>query len=155
MDGDSSGGLAPIAGLDKVFVRKWLLWAEKELGYSSLRKVNVQEPTAELRPLSEGQTDEGDLMPYQLMLEIEKLAVWRKHSPLEVYEVLKEGSWDQKSLPLFIARFFKLWAVSQWKRERTAPSFHFDKFNIDPKSWMRFPILNGAFAAEISELTKN
>ena len=154
MDGDSSGGIAPIADLDKVFVRDWLVWAESTLGYKSLKWVNEQEPTAELRPLVQDQTDEKDLMPYPLLLEIEKLAVWHKHSPLETFEVLKDSQWSDEELRLFIPRFFRSWGISQWKRERMAPSFHFDRFNIDPKSWMRFPILNSMFADEISELTK-
>jgi NAD+ synthase (glutamine-hydrolysing) len=35
--------------------------------------------------------------------------------------------------------------MNQWKRERTAPSFMLDDFNVDPRSWCRFPILNGGF----------
>jgi len=31
MDGDTSGSLAPIAGLDKPFIRQWLKWAEKSV----------------------------------------------------------------------------------------------------------------------------
>ncbi len=30
MDGDTSGGLSPIAGIDKAFLRQWLAWLEKE-----------------------------------------------------------------------------------------------------------------------------
>ena len=28
MDGDTSGGLSPIAGIDKAFLRQWLHWLE-------------------------------------------------------------------------------------------------------------------------------
>ncbi len=28
MDGDTSGGLSPIAGIDKAFLRQWLRWLE-------------------------------------------------------------------------------------------------------------------------------
>jgi NAD+ synthase (glutamine-hydrolysing) len=50
MDGDTSGSLAPIAGIDKPFIMQWLKWAEKELGYSGLSYVNNLQPTADLRP---------------------------------------------------------------------------------------------------------
>ena len=29
MDGDTSGGLSPIAGIDKAYLRSWLVWLEK------------------------------------------------------------------------------------------------------------------------------
>lgn len=30
MDGDTSGGLSPIAGIDKAYLRQWLRWLEAE-----------------------------------------------------------------------------------------------------------------------------
>ncbi|MFZ6001619.1 MAG: NAD+ synthetase, partial [Bacteroidota bacterium] len=53
-----------------------------------------------------------------------------------------------------IKKFFRLWAATQWKRERIAPSFHIDDLNVDPRSWCRFPILSGSFAKELAELDK-
>src|ERR1039458_4722380 len=54
MDGDTSGGLSPIAGIDKAFLRQWLRWLETKgpTGFHSipaLVAVNQQAPTAELR----------------------------------------------------------------------------------------------------------
>ena len=86
MDGDTSGGLAPIAAVDKDFVISWLKWAEKELGYGSLAYVNSLQPSAELRPLEQTQTDEDDLMPYAIMVRIERLAIGEHRSPLEVFK---------------------------------------------------------------------
>jgi NAD+ synthase (glutamine-hydrolysing) len=54
----------------------------------------------------------------------------------------------------YIKKFFKLWSINQWKRERIAPSFHLDEINVDPRSWCRFPILSGSFAEELAELDK-
>ena len=152
MDGDTAGGLAPIADLDKVFIRQWLGWAKDELGYKSLSNVLDQQPTAELRPLSENQTDEADLMSYQLLHEIELLALQEKLAPLEVWNRLQTNGWDKEESREGVIKFFRMWSYSQWKRERLAPSFHFDHFNIDPKTWMRFPILNSGFRDEITEL---
>lgn len=156
MDGDTSGSLAPIAGVDKPFILQWLKWAEKELGYSGLSYVNNLTPTAELRPTDRAQTDEKDLMPYTVLVEIEKLAIRDRKSPVEVYQLLKAKSLnpvlEPSQLKEYIKKFFRLWSANQWKRERLAPSFHLDDINVDPRSWCRFPILSGNFKLELEEL---
>ncbi len=154
MDGDTSGSLAPIAGVDKPFIIQWLKWAEKELGYDGLAMVNNLEPTAELRPQHHNQTDEKDLMPYDLLVRIEKLAIRDRKSPKEVYLALSTEH-DSSLLKRSVIKFFKLWAMNQWKRERIAPSFHLDDLNVDPRSWCRFPILSGGFQDELARLEEN
>lgn len=159
MDGDTAGGLAPIAGIDKAYLRRWLRWLELEgpEGFGAipaLAAVNVQAPTAELRPAAQNQTDEGDLMPYELLDSIERAAIRDKRGPLEVYELMR-ASFPQhgaEALVSWIERFFKLFTRNQWKRERYAPSFHFDDENLDPKTWCRFPILSGGYARELAQL---
>ncbi len=156
MDGDTSGGLAPLAGIDKHFIRKWLKYALEELKYSGLSLICNLEPTAELRPLEVGQTDEEDLMPYALLVEIERLAIEQWYSPKEVYTTLvKDQSSNPEILKAHVVNFFRLWGRNQWKRERMAPSFHLDTFSVDPKTWCRFPILNQAYEEEIKELESN
>ena len=153
MDGDTSGSLAPIAGLDKPFIMQWLKWAEKELGYTGLSYVNNLQPTAELRPLERSQTDEKDLMPYVTLVAIEKLAIQERRPPTEIYVALKTGKNNQQ-LKEYIKKFFRLWSTNQWKRERIAPSFHLDEINVDPRSWCRFPILSGSFSDELEEMER-
>lgn len=152
MDGDTSGSLAPIAGVDKPFIIQWLKWAEKELGYSGLSYVNNLQPTAELRPLERAQTDEKDLMPYTTLVEIEKHAIRDRQKPSEVFLNMKGHYPDHAALKNYIRKFYRMWSANQWKRERLAPSFHFDDLNVDPRSWCRFPILSGSFAEELAEL---
>ena len=154
MDGDTSGSLAPIAGIDKPFILQWLKWAEQELGYNGLKSVNALQPTAELRPLERSQTDEKDLMPYPILLAIEKLGIQERRNPVDVYKILESGHSDKQALKNYIKKFFRLWSANQWKRERLAPSFHFDDLNVDPRSWCRFPILSGNFNVELTELDK-
>jgi NAD+ synthase (glutamine-hydrolysing) len=154
MDGDTSGSLAPIAGVDKPFILQWLKYAEKELGYSGLSYVNNLTPTAELRPQERAQTDEKDLMPYPILVDIEKLAIRDRKSPSEVYRNLSARYSNKESLKSHIKKFYKMWSVNQWKRERIAPSFHFDDLNVDPRSWCRFPILSGNFKEELDELDR-
>lgn len=151
MDGDTSGSLAPIAGIDKPFIIQWLKWAESSLGYKGLQRVNTLQPTAELRPGNYEQTDEKDLMPYDVLVKIERLAIYNRLSPLQVYQHLS-GEHSASELKAYIRKFFQRWAANQWKRERLAPSFHLDDLNVDPRSWCRFPILSGNFASELKEL---
>ncbi len=154
MDGDTAGSISPIAGVDKDFVKKWLRWAETELGYTALRHVNALQPTAELRPLADKQTDERDLMPYPLLNRIERLAFYNRLSPRQVLAALEteETGFDHEQLKTFVRRFYSLWSRNQWKRERYAPSFHLDDYNVDPRSWLRFPILSGGFSEELAAL---
>ncbi|MEN8248049.1 MAG: NAD(+) synthase [Bacteroidota bacterium] len=153
MDGDTSGSLAPIAGIDKPFIRQWLRWAEENLGYASLNKVNSLSPTAELRPAERDQTDEDDLMPYEILNLIEGLFIKERKSPLSIYnELIKNHPKDEAAD--YIIKFFNLWSRNQWKRERIAPSFHLKDYNIDPRSWFRFPILSGGFKDELKVIRK-
>ncbi len=153
MDGDTSGSIAPIAAIDKHFIIKWLKWAEMELNYSSLSYVNNLNPTAELRPPDKKQTDEDDLMPYHVIVEIEKLAIRERLSPVEIFSILNERDiTESKLLKKYIRKFYLLWSRNQWKRERTAPAFHLDDFNVDPRTWCRFPILSSGFTEELADL---
>ncbi|NME69770.1 NAD(+) synthase [Flammeovirga aprica] len=159
MDGDTSGGLSPIAGIDKNYLRSWLRWMEKDgldgkWNIPALSFVNEQQPTAELRPADSKQTDEADLMPYDVLEEIEKLAIRDKKSPQECLLFVQANHPDtpRETVHQWITKFFRLWSRNQWKRERYAPSFHLDDKNLDPKTWCRFPILSGGFASELSDL---
>ena len=159
MDGDTAGGIAPIAGIDKAYLRRWLTWLEHEGPAGAgpvpaLAAVNAQQPTAELRPQAAGQTDEADLMPYPILDAVERFAIRDRQTPLECWQRLRAEFPTHSPLELatWTERFFTLWSRNQWKRERYAPSFHLDDENLDPKTWCRFPILSGGFARELADL---
>ena len=159
MDGDTAGGLAPLGGIDKSFLRNWLVWLETRglVGLSpvpALTAINSQQPTAELRPPSQHQTDEADLMPYDLLEAIEDSTIRDKHTPIEVLQELlpRFPQLAAGQLAAWIERYFRMWCKNQWKRERIAPSFHLDDRNVDPRSWCRFPILSGNFERELAEM---
>lgn len=162
MDGDTAGGLAPVSGIDKAFLRHWLRWLETtgpEINGTrhpipELRVVNQQAPTAELRPQDAAQTDEDDLMPYDVLDFIERAAIRDHQSPAEITSLLA-ARFPQHSPAdrlRWVRRFFTLWSRNQWKRERYAPGFHLDDQNLDPKTWCRWPILSGGFSTELNEL---
>ncbi len=160
MDGDTAGSISPIAGIDKHFLRHWLRWLENtgldgQLKVAGLHAMNNLQPTAELRPLASKQVDEEDLMPYDLLNAIETAAFRDKKSPkdcLILMELEFDNIYSKDKLVQSIERFFRLWSRNQWKRERYAPSFHVDDRNLDPRSWLRFPILSGGFEKELAEM---
>ena len=159
MDGDTAGGLSPLGGIDKDFLRNWLRWLERQgpdgVGpMPVLSVVNAQVPKPELRPLAMQQTAEADLMPYDLLDAIERAAIRDKQTPAEVFMLVRPvfPQHDAQQLGAWVERFFRLWCRNQWKRERYAPSFHLDDANLDPKTWCRFPILSGGFERELAEM---
>jgi NAD+ synthase (glutamine-hydrolysing) len=163
MDGDTAGSISPIAGIDKHYLRQWLRWLEtigchvqeKYIKIEGLQKVNSLQPTAELRPLDQRQTDEDDLMAYEFLDALEEAAIRDKKPPVECYRILLvrfKEQYTEVQMLTWTVRFFRLWSRNQWKRERYAPSFHLDDLNLDPRSWCRFPILSGGFERELTEL---
>jgi NAD+ synthase (glutamine-hydrolysing) len=159
MDGDTCGGLCPLGGIGKAFLREWLRWMETDGPHGvgpipALRAVNVQSPTAELRPQTYAQTDEADLMPYPVLDACERAAIRDKQPPAEVLRAVagEFPQHDSAQLVVWVERFFRLWTRNQWKRERYAPCFHLDETNLDPKTWCRFPILSGGFTHELQAL---
>ncbi|HSC87482.1 MAG TPA: NAD(+) synthase, partial [Polyangiaceae bacterium] len=159
MDGDTAGGLSPLAGIDKAYLRRWLERVESHGLLAlpplvALGAVNRQAPTAELRPLERTQTDEADLMPYEVLDRIERALVLERLAPREILATLvgEFPQWSEKELFGWCQRFYALFTRNQWKRERYAPSFHLDDANLDPKTWLRFPILSGGFTRELREL---
>ncbi len=172
MDGDTCGGLSPISGIDKAFVRKWLIWAEKtgvlldfdeqgnEIRFKApaLSFINDQQPTAELRPVEAKQTDEADLMPYTVLNLFER-ALIRDRLDLDaaISRVRTEAAEagivvDDETLIGWGVRFARLWARTQWKRQRYAPGFPIDDYDLSPNSWTRYPILSEGFEREIADL---
>ncbi|MCB0331377.1 MAG: NAD(+) synthase, partial [Bdellovibrionales bacterium] len=162
MDGDTAGGLNPIGGVDKAFLRRWLKWmescgAEGVGAMPQLKVVNELTPSAELLPLEETQSDEEDLGPYEVCTFIEDRFMRRSQSPADIFPELVEkfsAEYSKEDLHSWLRRFFVLFGRNQWKRERLAPCFHVDHMNLDPRTWCRWPILNGGFEVELAELDR-
>jgi NAD+ synthase (glutamine-hydrolysing) len=148
MDGDSSGSICPIAGVSKEFVLNWLdymrTYNEFKEYFSSLEFITQKKPTAELKPLTEFQEDEKDLMPYPILQKIEFEYVFNGRREEEIFSVLKDicREVSEEDLIKYINKFISYFKKSQWKRERLPPSFHLDEYGLDPKSSYRFPILS-------------
>jgi len=151
MDGDTCGGLSPIAGVSKIFLLEWLWeYSSGDPEFGGLSGVLKLKPSAELRPQEDEQSDEDDLMPYSVLDKIEKMVVLDKMSPTDIVQVL-EASNVENALT-YVEKFFTLFTRNQWKRERYAPSFHLDDESLDPKTFFRFPILSAGFSQELKML---
>ena len=171
MDGDTCGSISPIAGISKAFLRKWLEWLEVtgpilspplfsedglgerpfRVNYPSMRLINRQQPTAELRPPETGQTDEADLMPYTVLDIVERgftSGLFGEQLRREVGEKLSGipdfVSVTPEQIQTWIAKFERMFAQAQWKRSRLAPGFHLETEDLSADSY-RLPALSAGF----------
>ncbi len=157
MDGDTSGGIAPLADVPKSLIIVWLDWARRFHGYASLADVLAMPATAELRPADRKQTDEDDLMPFPILDQLMYLFVQRGQDPLEMFRTLWPAVGDQyggdpRALAAHVRKFVRMFCQAQWKRERFAISFRVMSFDLDPKTGFRFPPVQAPFTVELAEL---
>jgi len=159
MDGDSSGGLAPIADVPKSLIKLYLDWAADFHGLKSLAKIQAMEASAELRPPGRGQTDEADLMPFAVLDQIMYAFVQLALDPLEILRRLWPAMRpyygdDLARFAADVRKFVRLFCLAQWKRERTAISFRVTAFDLDPKTGFRFPPVQAPFTEELAEMDR-
>jgi NAD+ synthase (glutamine-hydrolysing) len=166
MDGDTSGVLSAISGLSKTTIRKINVWLEEtglparwENGFvrtelSQLKWINAQQPTAELRPNE--QTDEEDLMPYEICDFIMDCYLVKQMWPKSILvELMMNGfgaKYDLEKLGGFIERWFTLFCRNPWKRYGTRAGFHIEQISLDPKTFHRFPLLNSGFTEPLEKM---
>ena len=157
MDGDSSGGIAPIADVPKSLVKLYLAWARRFHQLEGFGRVDVMEATAELRPPGRAQTDEDDLMPFPVLDQLMFAFVQLGLDPAEMFRRLwpaMKGVYyaDPADFAAHIRKFVRLFCFAQWKRERFAISFRVTAFDLDPKTGFRFPPVQAPFTEELAEL---
>ena len=157
MDGDTSGGLAPISDVPKSLVQVWLRWAADFHGLASLAKVSAIPATAELRPPDRAQTDEDDLMPFAVLDQLIFHFVQRGQSPLDMFRTLwpdveEHYDGDPTAFAADVRKFVRMFCRAQWKRERLAISFRVAAFDLDPKTGFRFPPVQAPFTEELAAL---
>ncbi|MFM2485034.1 NAD(+) synthase [Celerinatantimonas yamalensis] len=166
MDGDTSGVLSVVSGLSKTRIRKINHWLEKQglpvegfhgfhrLTIPAMGQINVQQPTAELRPVE--QTDEEDLMPYIICDSIMDSYLIRQMWPKSILiDLLMQGHgqvYSLEQLGQFIERWFRLFCRNPWKRYGTRAGFHVEQISLDPKTFHRFPLLNASFAEPLEQM---
>ncbi len=161
MDGDTSGGLAPIADVPKSLVKVYLAWAGRFHGLEGLAAVDAMPASAELRPTRQGeiQTDEADLMPFAVLDQLMYAFVQLALSPLDILRRFwpnLRGYYDGDPVRVaaVIRKFVRLFCFAQWKRERFAISFRVTAFDLDPKTGFRFPPVQAPFREELDEMDR-
>ncbi len=159
MDGDTSGGLSPIADVPKSLVMTWLAWARDFHDYRTIASVTAVPATAELRPREMGQTDEDDLMPFFVLDQLMYQFVQHGRGPLDMFRTLwpslsERYEGDAAAFAFHVRKFVRLLCQAQWKRERFAISFRVTAFDLDPKTGFRFPPVQAPFTEELEELDR-
>jgi NAD+ synthase (glutamine-hydrolysing) len=81
-------------------------------------------------------------MPYEILNFIERLWVHENKSTAEIH-LLTAEKFPEYPTQEYVQKYIRLFNRNQWKRERIAPSFHVDTYNLDPRSGFRYPIING------------
>ena len=159
MDGDTSGGLAPLADVPKSLIKLYLAWAQRFHNLPGFAAVDAMPASAELRPSQPGapQTDEADLMPFAVLDQLMYAFVQLALSPLDIlkrfWPYLRTFYNDDPALAAAaIRKFVRLFCFAQWKRERFAISFRVTAFDLDPKTGFRFPPVQAPFTEELAEM---
>lgn len=166
------GAINLCGGVPKSQLKKMLRYLE-EKGLDSLEAipalnpVNVQIPTAELRPTE--QSDEADMMPYKMLDAIGESIFFYKNTPLEAYKQLKLAKDpDDETKPLFakqseptevdkeyliecIDKACKMWHRSQFKRVGAVITPFLGQ-NVDPHTSVRTTILSDGFQTSLAQL---
>ena len=159
MDGDSSGGLAPIADVPKSLVKLYLAWARRSTACSGFERDGRDGGHRRASAARAAQTDEADLMPFpvldQLMYAFVQLASTRSRcSAASGPRCSEYYDDDPAEFAAHIKKFVRLFCFAQWKRERFAISFRVTAFDLDPKTGFRFPPVQAPFTEELAEMDR-
>jgi len=132
----SSADLNPIGGICKGDLKRFLLWASKNLGYPSLASVVKAKPTAELEPITEGyvQNDEDDMgMTYEELGIFGKLRKVERCGPVTMFEKLRH-IWNHlpiQSVANKVKKFFFYYSINRHKMTVITPSYHAENYSPD------------------------
>jgi NAD+ synthase (glutamine-hydrolysing) len=166
------GAINLCGGIPKSHLKKMLRYLENDglegiAPVPALNPVNVQIPTAELRPTE--QSDEADMMPYKMLDAIGEAIFFNKHTPLEAYRHLQKAKDpDDHSKLLFakhgnpqepdkeyliqcIEKACKMWHRSQFKRVGSVITPFLGQ-NVDPHTSVRTTILSDGFQTSVAQM---
>jgi NAD+ synthase (glutamine-hydrolysing) len=150
--GDLLGGYSPLGGIDKWTIMGILKWYEsegpKDVGpCKALELVTKRPPSAELAP---DQEDTKDLMPYDWLSRLEKLAFGQQYSPQEVFNAYRCEA-EPHVLYGMIRKLYLLWSRNQWKRSQLPTAPFVEVVSLDILNY-RFPVFSGGSKQELADL---
>ncbi len=153
LGGDLSGGLALISGVYKsriLAINEFLAFKgipDAEGGcilIEGMQPVVKLKPSAELRP--EEQTDEDDLMPFDILESIITVNIKEHRMPLGILKKLSRDErftrYNLTELGKLIEKMFTLYGRSQIKRHQVPAGLHIEEESLDPKTFSKVPLMN-------------
>lgn len=136
----SSADINPIGGICKGDLKKMMLWAARKYSIDALERIVHAVPTAELRPIEEGeendytQTDEEDMgMTYEELGVFGVLRKIHRCGPVSMFMKLLE-KWSHlaaSEVAVKVKRFFYYYSVNRHKLTTLTPSYHAENYGTD------------------------
>jgi len=138
----SAADLNPIGSISKGDLKRLLLWGAKEFQYEVLNEIVEAPPTAELRPMAEGdgegrehsQTDEEDMgMTYEELGMFGRLRKISRCGPVSMFRKLC-AKWQHLSpaeVSVKVKRFFYYYSLNRHKMCIITPSYHAEAYSPD------------------------
>lgn len=138
----SAADLNPIGAISKGDLKRMLLWGAKEFQYDVLNEIVGAPPTAELRPMADGdaegrehsQTDEEDMgMTYEELGHFGRLRKISRCGPVSMFRKLC-ARWQHLSpseVAVKVKRFFYFYSVNRHKMCIITPSYHAEAYSPD------------------------
>ena len=150
--GDLLGGCSPLGGIDKWTIMGILNWYKVSGPVNvgpceALALVTKRPPSAELAP---DQEDTKDLMPYDWLARLEKLAFGQQYCPQEVFNAFHCDA-DPHDLYGMIQKLYSLWSRNQWKRSQLPTAPFVEVVSLDILNY-RFPVFSGGSRQELADL---
>jgi len=153
----SSADINPIGGINKIDLKKYLVWAAKKFDWPTLLDVSNATPTAELKPLSDKQTDEEDMgMTYEELSIYGHLRKDELCGPVSMFVKLSE-TWKSKLSREEIAKkvkfFFRCYSINRHKMTTITPAYHAESYGNDDNRFDLRPFLyNNAWEYQFKKI---
>ncbi len=138
----SAADLNPIGAISKGDLKRMLRWAADEYNYEVLKEIVDAPPTAELRPIKDGdadgkehtQTDEEDMgMTYEELGYFGRLRKISRCGPVSMFKklVITWGDLKPSEVAVKVKRFFYFYSVNRHKMTVITPSYHAEGYSPD------------------------
>ncbi|CAB1339604.1 unnamed protein product [Coregonus sp. 'balchen'] len=138
----SSADINPIGGISKTDLKSFLQYCVEQFQLTALRSIMAAPPTAELEPLTDGQSDMG--MTYSELSVIGRLRKISKCGPYSMFCKLIH-TWREALSPLQVAakvkHFFQMYSVNRHKMTTVTPSYHAESYGPDDNRFDLRPFL--------------
>jgi NAD+ synthase (glutamine-hydrolysing) len=158
--GDLMGGYSLIGNLPKTTVIALLHHLNSRYQFPSLEKLLPLQASAELK---ENQSDEKELMPFEVLDACYALFAGEKQMPLELYRNLRarwtddelrkmEPDYTPGMLKAWVTRFIRLFLTSIFKWVQSPQAVHLGDLELDRERALQLPVVQSAEWLELERL---